>query len=218
MKRSVILLLCFIAGLFILAGCGSTRELEQTIADQKSDIDSLRTANQTLKVENDRLKGRVQELERDLGNANARASQLENRVRELQTELEKMKSPAEPSDMDEAYRDALGKFMEGKYEDAIAAFRRLLAAGIPDPLNDNCVYWIGESNFGLKRYEEAIKSFEEVLGFEWSNKKDDAQIMIARSYARSGNLARAKEEYQKLIDTYPASPYKELAIRRVGTL
>lgn len=202
----------------LLAGCGNTKELERTIADRQASIDSLQKENQSLRVENGRLKSRVNDLEQNFQTARDRAAQLEMRVRELEKELEKAKSPAEPSGMDEAYRDALGKFMEGKYEEAIAGFSRLLAAGIPDPLNDNCVYWIGESNFGLKRYDQAIAKFQEVLAFEWSNKKDDAQIMIARSYARSGDLPRAREEYQKLIDTYPASPYKQLAVQRVGTL
>lgn len=218
MKQSVILFPGLLLAAALLAGCGSTAELEQTIADKQATIETLQKENQTLQTENGRLKSRVTELEQSFQTARDRAAQLEIRVRDLQSQLEKAKSPAEPSDLDGAYRDALQKFMDGKYEEAIAGFQRLLAAGIPDPLNDNCVYWIGESNFGLKRYDEAIRNFGEVLNYEWSNKKDDAQIMIARSYARSGNLARAKEEYQKLIDTYPASPYKDRALQRVGTL
>jgi TolA-binding protein len=201
-----------------LAGCGSTRELEESIAEKQSAIETLQQENRSLQSENGRLKGRVRELEQSLDDANNRASGLEIRVRDLQSQLEKIKSPAEPSDLDGAYRDALRKFMEGKYEDAINGFTRLLSAGIPDPLNDNCVYWIGESNFGLKRYAEAIKNFEEVIAYEWSNKKDDAQIMIARSFARNGDPARAKEEYQKLVDVYPASPYRERALQRIGIL
>jgi TolA-binding protein len=217
-KQFFIFSLAFLVASISLAGCGSTRELEESIAEKQATIGTLQQENRSLQTENGRLKGRVRELEQSLDDANNRASRLETRLKELQSQLEKMKSPAEPSDLDGAYRDALQKFMEGKYEDAINGFSRLLTAGIPDPLNDNCVYWIGESNFGLKRYAEAIKNFEGVIAFEWSNKKDDAQIMIARSFARSGDPARAKEEYQKLVDVYPASPYRERALQRIGIL
>jgi TolA-binding protein len=108
--------------------------------------------------------------------------------------------------------------MDRRYEEAVEAFGALLGAGIPDPLNDNCHYWIGESMFALKRYAEALARFDEVLVFEWSNKKDDAQVMIARCYQRMGETARAKEEYRKLVDTYPASPYVDLARERSGAM
>ena len=63
-----------------------------------------------------------------------------------------------------------------------------------------------------------LARFDEVLDFEWSNKKDDSQIMIARCFSRMGETARSKAEYQKLLDTYPASPYVDLARVRIGTM
>jgi TolA-binding protein len=200
------------------AGCGNTAELEQSIADKEATIDRLGKEKKEIQAENARLKGRVGELEKNLNAATGRAAELQRQVDELRARLEREKSPLESSNMDEAYREALRMFMDRRYEDAIRGFEALLAAGIPDPLNDNCHYWMGESFFGLKRYSEALARFDEVLGFEWSNKKDDSQIMIARCHARMGEAARARQEYQKLIDVYPASPYVELARRRAGAM
>ncbi len=199
-------------------GCGNTAELEKSLAEKDITIDKLEGEKRELQAENARLKTRVGDLENSLTGASGRAADLQRQVDELRARLERAKSPLESSNLDEAYREALRVFMEGRYEEAARAFEALLSAGIPDPLNDNCHYWIGESFFGLKRYTEAIARFDEVLSFEWSNKKDDSQVMIARCYARMGEVARARQEYQKLIDVYPASPYIDLARRRAGAM
>jgi TolA-binding protein len=217
-KQFLALLTVAIATIVVLSGCGSTRELEASLAEKQSALDSLVKVNQDLNAENGKLKARVGELEKNLNGANARAADLEKQIEQMRTELERAKSVPPKGNLEGEYRDALRKFMDRRYDEAITAFEALLAAGIPDPLNDNCHYWIGESYYGMKRYQEAVARFDEVLDFEWSNKKDDAQIMIAQCYARMGLAARAKTEYQKLIDTYPASPYIDLAKRRAGAM
>ena len=40
---------------------------------------------------------------------------------------------------------------------------------------DNCHYWLGESYYGDKKYSEAIKHFDEVLGYRKSEKKGVAR-------------------------------------------
>lgn len=215
---SVAVICLFCVSALPMAGCGNSAALEQSLAEKGAAIDKLESEKKDLQDENGRLRARVGELENELRTSEGRAAALQRQVDELRKRLEEAISPSEPSDMDGAYREALKKFMEGRYDDAVREFRGLLAAGIPDPLNDNCHYWIGESYFGLKRYSEALASFDEVLAFEWSNKKDDSQVMIARCYARMGDRARAEQEYRKLIDVYPASPYVELAKRRSGAM
>jgi len=215
-KPSLILAVSAVVTVVLLSGCGNTRELEASLAEKQSSIDSLRKENQALAAENAKLKARAGELEKSLTNANAKAVDLQRQLDLIRTDLEKSKMKGK-GDLGGAYREALRLFMDRRYEESAAAFGELLAAGIPDPLNDNCHYWIGESLFGLGRYKEAVARFDEVLAFTWSNKKDDSQLMIARCYSRMGETARAKEEYRKLIETYPASPYLELAKGRAGS-
>lgn len=218
MKRNFAYLSVLVLTVTLLTGCGNTRQLEASIAEKQAMIDDLRKENQDLKSENAKLKGRVGELEKNLTDVNARAVDVKRELDQMKAELERAKSPKKGGDLDAAYRDALRKYMDKRYDEAVAAFEALLAAGIPAPLDDNCHYWIGESFFGLKNYQAAIARFDEVLEFEWSNKKDDSQVMIARCYARMGETARAKTEYQKVLDVYPASPYLDLARRRSGVM
>jgi TolA-binding protein len=215
--KSTIILAAFVfVSIAVLSGCGNTRELEASLAAEQAAADSLRKENAALDAENAKLKARVAELEKSLTNSNAKAVDLQRQLDLIRADLEKSKMKGK-GDLQGAYREALRLFMDRRYEESAAAFGELLADGMPDPLNDNCHYWIGESLFGLGRYREAVARFDEVLAFTWSNKKDDSQLMIARCYARMGETAKAKEEYRKLIDTYPASPYLDLAKGRIGT-
>jgi TolA-binding protein len=216
-KPSLVFAASAFAAVVVLSGCGNTRELEASLAEKQAAVDSLRNRADALAAENVKLKARVGELEKNLTNANAKAIDLQRQLDQVRTEMEKSKVKGK-GDLEGAYRDALRKFMDRRYEESIAAFEALLAAGMPDPLNDNCHYWIGESLFALGRLKEAVARFDEVLVFTWSNKKDDSQLMIARSYARMGETARAKEEYRKLIETYPASPYLDIAKQRSGAM
>lgn len=218
MKQNLAYLSVLLLTIIVLTGCGNTRQLEASLAQKQTVIDDLRKENQELKSENGKLKGRVGELEKNLTDANARTVDLKRELDQIKTELERAKSAKKGGNLEAAYRDALQKFMDKRYDEAVVAFEALLGAGIPTPLNDNCHYWIGESFFGLKNYQAAIARFDEVLEFEWSNKKDDSQVMIARCYARMGEMARAKTEYKKLLEVYPASPYLDLARRRSGAI
>ena len=106
-----------------------------------------------------------------------------------------------------AYKSSVSKFNAKSYSDAISELQTLLNSGIKDDYADNCHYWIGLSYFQTKEYDAAIKHFQQVMNYRFSEKKDDSQIMIARAYERMGNKEQALTEYQKLVDMYPTSEW-----------
>jgi tol-pal system protein YbgF len=103
------------------------------------------------------------------------------------------------------YESALQTFNSKAYDEAISRFQSLLDAGVENDLADNCHYWIGESNYGKKNYQEAIKHFEMVFGFDKSEKLADAHFMLAQCYERTGNKQKAKTEYDTVVNDFPLS-------------
>jgi TolA-binding protein len=75
------------------------------------------------------------------------------------------------------------------------------------PLASNCYYWIGESQFQLGNYQEAVEVFTRVLDFSQSPKKDDALLMLGKSYARIQRTEDARKAFTRLIQEYPDSEY-----------
>ncbi|MDZ7369664.1 MAG: tetratricopeptide repeat protein [candidate division KSB1 bacterium] len=109
------------------------------------------------------------------------------------------------------YDEALRLYHNRRYKEAMAIFDELIRAGGDPSLVDNCQYWKGECLYGVADYEQALLEFQKVFNYPGSNKLDDAQLKIGLCYVRLGNMERAKKEFQKLLDNYPDSEYRERA-------
>lgn len=195
--------------MLVVSGCaGSEETSEQELARQQDEqhrqreVDSLRSVSNSLRAQ-------LSDAEQNNRSLNARVVELE---RKLQEEMDKSKAapvvqtPAPVSDVSAAYNDAMAKFKAGKYGDALNGFMSVKEAA-SGKVKSAALYWTGECLNGLKRYDDAIKVFEEVVAVKGSDKRDDAQYMLAHVYLRKKDSARAKEAYQTLIDKYPTSEY-----------
>jgi tetratricopeptide (TPR) repeat protein len=91
-----------------------------------------------------------------------------------------------------AYKDALDRFRQRHYREAIDIFQWLLEQYPADTLAGNCEYWIGESYFGLTDYKRAYAAFKRVTSYSGSTKKNDALTMMRRAAVKQRQGGRAK--------------------------
>jgi tetratricopeptide (TPR) repeat protein len=91
-----------------------------------------------------------------------------------------------------AYRDALARYNRRRYQDAIDIFKWLLQQYPTDKLAGNCQYWTGECYFGLGKYSKAYAAFRQVTLYTDSLKKQDAVLMMRRSYAMEQRRGRSQ--------------------------
>lgn len=224
--RTLRLLALASAGAVMLtAGCGPSEEA------MEDDWDTLPTVSPTaqmeyridsLKNENRRLNDQVEALAAENRSLRARIAELETRLTEaMAAKPEPAPKPvpvATSGDTRAAYSAALDQFMSRNYTQAIAEFDALLNRGVGSDLVDNCHYWIGESQYALGNYSEAIRQFETVLTFPESAKKPYAQLMIGNSYGALGNSAAAREAYNTVINTYPTSALVTKAQEKLARL
>jgi len=117
-----------------------------------------------------------------------------------------------------SYEDALKAFNSRRYDDAADGLKAIIASGDNDDLTNRAKYWLGESYFAKKKYKEALPFFQDALKFKHSEKKADAQFMIAQTYERLGNKTKAKEAYEKVVKDYPMSRNVKLAKERWAKL
>ncbi len=197
-------------GMLVIGGCAGSEELsEEELARQQDqqrrqrEVDSLRSVTNSLHAQ-------LSDAEQNNRSLNARVVELE---RKLQEEMDKSKSApaAAPaltpvSDVSAAYNEAMTKFKARKYEEALNAFMSVKEAA-SGKVKSAADYWTGECLNGLKRYDESIKVFEDVIATKGSDKRDDAQYMLAHVYLKKKDIAKAKEAYQTLIDKFPTSEY-----------
>ena len=105
------------------------------------------------------------------------------------------------------YMESLSHFQNQEFADAIIGFEKLVSADATNNLADNSQYWLAECFYSQKDFKRAIIEFEKVFTYAGTDKDDDAQLKIGLSYQSIGNVNKAKEEFQRLVDYFPGSEY-----------
>ncbi|MCZ6450585.1 MAG: tol-pal system protein YbgF [Deltaproteobacteria bacterium] len=108
----------------------------------------------------------------------------------------------EQVDYDQAWR-----LMErNDYRGAIARFKKFLKSHSRSELADNAQYWIGESYYALKQFDQAILEFDTVRRkYPKGDKVPAALLKLGFSFAELGDKVDARLILQELIVRYPES-------------
>jgi len=190
------------------------------INQQQSNTSATMAAAQQSEQETEKYKKEVSQLKRQLKEKDRTIAQLNTQLDEKSAELQQKKSaPATAFSLgnisDEEYKsvyeEGRAAFEARQYRQAIQYFESLLASSTINPLADNAQYWIGECHYALRQYDAAIIDFEKVLTFPRSNKKADAQFKLGLCYLKKGQKERAIEEFTRLQEDFPNSPYNSRA-------
>lgn len=182
-------------------------------------IDTMQNMTQDVSPEEiTELKGELDKKDREITLLRTQLTQKESQISDLTAQLDTrqnqesmQKTASSKSDFKSKYDYALKQYRAKKYQDAISIFSELLFSDAENALSDNCQYWIGESYYGLRNYNQAITEFEKVFLFPSSNKVDDSQLKLGLCYFRLGDKDQARAEFDRLIANYPTSEYKATA-------
>jgi TolA-binding protein len=176
-----------------------------------------------LRTENTGLKQKIAKLEQENRGTNARVSEIEakyaaekiraDRAEELAKNAVQAPKVVEVTPAPEkaapvsasSYDDALKAFNSRKYETAAKGFKAVIDGGSNADITSRAKYWLGESFFAQKKYNDALPLFHEAVKAKNSEKKADAQFMIAQTYDRLGSKVKAKAAYEKVVKDYPMS-------------
>jgi len=172
--------------------------LEDILADRTGEADSLRRIIDTRNA-------RIRQLETQLVNTPPAS-------RGVATSTGGYTTTANGPFMS-SYHQARAQFESFQYAQAVASFQSLLQQYPNHQMADNCQYWIGECYFGMRQYQQALIEFQKVFAYSQTDKHDDAQIMIGMCYVKSGDMARARQEFQTFLNTYQYSEYSGVARR-----
>jgi len=202
---------------------GEVLRLLGIMGEESTEMD---TEEASLKEAIARLEEEIGEKDAEIARLKAELSAKEEQIVRLESKLaraeEKKTVEAKyriPSDEYRIrYQDALAEYKKRNYKTAIRLFEELLAANPTHDLADNCQYWIGESYYGLGKYNQAIVEFQKVFAFTKTNKDDDAQLKLGLCYLKLGDTRKAREELERLLSNYPRSEYRSVAQKLLSGL
>lgn len=200
------------------------------LAQYEKQIEDLRTENTSLKQnivkleqENRSLNTKMTEMDAKFAAEKLRADKADElvtppvtvpKITESKASMEEAALPASQS----TYDNAMKAFKAKKYDSALKGFKAIVDNGNDDELAGRSKYWLGETYFAKRNYKEALPLFQDVLKIKNSEKKADAQFMIARAYENLGNKVKAKAAYEKVVKNYPMSKNVKVAKERWAKL
>ena len=110
-------------------------------------------------------------------------------------------------------------YHQERFIDAETAFQRFLQAHADTDLADNALYWIGESRFARSDLRGALAAFDEAVErFPEGNKVPDALLKAGDCLERLGDRERARANYERILQRFPASAASERARERLDRL
>ncbi|HEX6728092.1 MAG TPA: tol-pal system protein YbgF [Nitrospira sp.] len=110
------------------------------------------------------------------------------------------------------YDRVMDEFKHRDYKAAMAGFQLFIELHSESALAANAQYWIGECQYRMGRYRDALKSFYEVVSnYPLSPKLAASTLKLGQTYTKLGDQEKARLMFDRLVDQYPDSPEAEVA-------
>lgn len=117
------------------------------------------------------------------------------------------------------YEEVLGLMERKDYRGAIARFKEFLKKHPQSEYADNAQYWIGESHYALREFDQAILEFDAVRrNYPKGDKVAAALLKLGFAFAELGDKVDARLILQELVDRYPQSEEAQKAKQKLKTL
>lgn len=128
-------------------------------------------------------------------------------------------SPTLPDMSRQLYDRVMEEYKHGDYEAALAGFRLFIELHRQSPLAANAQYWIGDCQYHLGRYKEALDSFYNVRAYNpVSPKLAASAFKIGQTYSMLGDYHRARLMFDRVLDQYPNGPEATLARKAMNVM
>lgn len=195
--------------------------LRKNDADLQANLDSLKSDLQAMagRLEDHAIAVRkpVDELARYREDTDRRLVALEDRIVKLQLAVDefgkRMKEAsaaaapaAVPSSPDALYLKGLETFKNGDLPGARTQLTQFIEANPNHELVANARYWVGETYYGEKNYEQAILEFQEVIKlYPKKEKAPAAMLKQALAFRALKDIKSAQYLLKRLTTDYPKS-------------
>lgn len=110
------------------------------------------------------------------------------------------------------YNRVMDEFKHRDYAAAMAGFQLFIELHGQSALAANAQYWIGECQYRMGRYREALQSFYEVVSnYPLSPKLAASTLKLGQTYDKLGDFEKARLMFDRVLEQYPDSAEAEVA-------
>jgi tol-pal system protein YbgF len=168
----------------------------------QNDITALRG---TIEV----LQHRLDALEKSIHEQQKMLEETSKFIASRQKELDKAEHPTDRMGI---YNLARQKLDQGQFGRARELLQDFLARFPKDELAANAQYWLGETYYAEKKWNDAIVEFQKVLKeHKTSEKVPDALLKIGMSFQAQGDCQNAQLFFEEVAQSHRNSPLAKTA-------
>lgn len=218
--------------------------IDKTIKDFQNEMDSLRKGSADLqatldsaKVDMQVLTGKVDDVrllaqkpaedlallkedtDRRLAAMEERLLKLDKSFEELQKAMAEAKTREMEQSPDALYQRGLDTLKGGDPQKAREYFTKFIELFPKHELTANARYWLGETYYHEKKYDQAILEFQEVIkNYPGKEKVPAAMLKQAMAFKELGDAKSARYVYKKLIEDSPYTDEARIAKEKLKEL
>lgn len=213
-------------------------EQQQAMADLTRELKEVRTVAAQVNADSDALQAAVEGLTERLSETNTRLDKLSSRMGSgaatagydpsydgsVDTGIPVPTEPRPSPDMSSAppaqmYDMAYGDYTKGNFALALLEFQEYLTKYPDTDLADNAQYWVAESYFQQRKYEDAIREYDKIFSrYPASDKVPGAYLKKGFAFLELNQTAQGVVQLQYLIGKYPSSDEARVAQRRLESM
>jgi tol-pal system protein YbgF len=149
----------------------------------------------------------------------ARLDKLEKGMDEVQKLVAELKSREAEKTPDAIYQRGIDSYRANDFPKAREQFNHFIELFPKHDLTANAHYWLGETYYSEKVYDQAILEFEKVIkNFPSKGKVSAALLKQGMAFKELGDTKSARFVYKKLIENYPLADEVKPAKERLKEL
>ena len=208
------------------------QRLAEVAARHADELTSLRRSLQDLQnqlelnaTETAKLRGQIEQLVRDVAEAQRRQTDATKAVDERLRKLEPVKVSYEGADFlaepqeKRAFEQALASFRKGDFDIAQAELVGLLSRYPQTGYASAALFWIGNAKFVGKDYKGALASFQKLLAQDAAyGRAPEALLALANCQLELKDNAGARKTLESLIADHARSEAADAAKERLARL
>jgi tol-pal system protein YbgF len=193
-------------------------QVKRSLLDLNNQLEQVRGDNARLRGQNEELTRIVSELQRRQKDLQ---SGVEDRMRKFEPQKVSVDGKEFSADPDEKrqYDEAMELLRRSDFAgtaNALGAFRKRYPAS---GYNDSALFWIGNAQYGMRQYKEAVGSFRALVAAAPEHPKaPEALLAIASCQAELKDARAARKTIDDLIKAYPNSEAAQAGRERLASL
>ena len=201
------------------------KQLTEQVQTLQRNLLDMNNQNEQLRSEVARLRGQDEQMLRDLSEVQRRqkdiAQGVDERMRRFEPQQVTVDGKEFQVDPEEkrAYDDAMAAMRNAEYDKAAPLLTNFLKRYPASGYVDSARYWLGNAQYGLRQYKDAITTFRSFVTAAPDHlRAPEGLLALANCQAELKDNKSAKKTLEDLIKQYPKSEAAQAGRERLVAL